>query len=200
VSYFFISVDVIYSTRVRSWATVLLLAEYFISEKLGSHYDFRVSHQCVLMEMLAEACLLGRRPNWCERQMSMHGGTISGFVSAGSQSHSQHDVWRKWKVLSVWLLNIWLHGYTEKYLELRVFRTLCEYLYCFWVEMNEDINYSNARILMFNNFRTIFMSDPALVLVTLYFSGAVLCHEFRFPHTAMLLGMKLYCWHDSFFF
>jgi hypothetical protein len=62
------------------------LAAYFISKKLVSHYDFRVSHQRVLTEELALACLLGRRPNWCERQMSMHGGTRSGFVSAGSSA------------------------------------------------------------------------------------------------------------------
>jgi hypothetical protein len=48
--------------------------------------------------------------------------------------------------------------------------------------MNEDFNYSNARILIFSNLQTIFMSDPALVLVILHLSGAVLCHEFRFPH------------------
>jgi hypothetical protein len=182
VSCFFISFDVIYNTRVHSWATVLQLAAYFICQKLVSHYDFRVSHQCVLMEELAVACLLGRRPNWCERQMSMHGGTWSGFVSAGSRSHSQHAIQRKWKVLSVWLLNIWQHGYTENYLALRDFHTLYEYLYRFWVEMTGDINYSNSRIFIFSNLQTIFMSDPALVLVILYFSGAVLCHEFRFPH------------------
>jgi hypothetical protein len=38
------------------------------------------------MEGLALAHLLGRRPNWCERQMSMHVGTRSGFVSAASSA------------------------------------------------------------------------------------------------------------------
>jgi hypothetical protein len=36
----------------HSWATVLQLAAYFICQKLVSHYDFRFSHQCVLMEVL----------------------------------------------------------------------------------------------------------------------------------------------------
>jgi hypothetical protein len=38
------------------------------------------------MEERELACLFGRRPNWCERQMSTHGGTRSGFVSAGSSA------------------------------------------------------------------------------------------------------------------
>jgi hypothetical protein len=73
---------------------------------------------------------------------------------------------------------------------LRDFHTLCEYLYCFWVEMNEDFNYWNSRIHIFSNLQIIFMNDPALVLVILYFWGAVLCHEFRFPHYAVLVGMN----------
>jgi hypothetical protein len=36
----------------RRWAAVLQLAEYFICQKLVSHYDFRFSQQCVLMEEL----------------------------------------------------------------------------------------------------------------------------------------------------
>jgi hypothetical protein len=49
------------------------------------------------MEVLALACLLGRRPNWCERQMSVHGGTRSGFVSAASSAFVSERYTEPWE-------------------------------------------------------------------------------------------------------